>query len=97
MVEKLNKYDLAVLAQEMIEECDQFMNQLPQSIEAAFYDNEAYNAKDQFIHILLKQLLTDSEHDDLCYFLYESSPRVEVDNLVFLTLQDYWEYLDAQA
>lgn len=97
MVKKLNKYDLAVLYKEMRDECDQFYNQLPQSIESAFYDNEANRAKEDFIDILLKQLLTESEYDDLTYFAFETNPRIEVDNLVFLTLEEYWQHLDQQA
>lgn len=97
MVKKLNKYDLAVLYMEMVSECDQFYNQLPSSVESAFYDNEANTAKEEFIDILLKQLLTTSEYDDLTYFAYESNPRVEVDNQVFTSLEEYWTHLDQQA
>lgn len=97
MVKKLNKYDLAVLYMEMVAECDQFYDQLPQSIEAAFYENEANTAKESLIHILMNQLLTESEYDDLTYFAYETNPRVEVDNLVFATLEEYWTHLDQQA
>lgn len=97
MVKQLNKYDLAVLYMEMVSECDGFLNQLPQSIESAFYDNEANRAKEDFIHVLLKQLLTESEYDDLTYFAYETNPRVEVDDQVFTNLEDYWTHLDQQA
>ena len=97
MVKKLNKYDLAVLYMEMVSECDNFYNQLPQTVEAAFYDNEAIQAKEEFIHILLNQLLTQAEYDDLTYFAYETNPLVEVDNQVFTSLEDYWTHLDQQA
>lgn len=97
MVKKLNKYDLAVLYKEMRDECDSFYNQLPQTVEAAFYDNEANRAKEDFIDILLKQLLTQAEYDDLAYFAYETNPRIEVDDQVFTNLEDYWTHLDQQA
>ena len=97
MVKRLNKYDLAVLYMEMLSECDQFYNQLPQSVESAFYENEAVQAKEELIHVLLNQLLTQAEYDDLTYFAFETDPSIEVDDQVFTTLEEYWQHLDQQA
>ena len=93
----VDKYQIAEAFFDHLHECDQFINQLPQSVEAAFYENEAYTAKDQLVHILLKSVLGETEHDDLCYFAYEDAPRVEVDNLIFLTLEEYWQYCDSKV
>lgn len=96
-VKKLNKYDIAEVYLETQERCNDFNNQLPQGLEQAFFDNEAYQANEQLVHILLKQLLTEPEFDDLMYFAFESNPCVEVDGQDFHTVQEYWEYLDEQV
>lgn len=90
----LNKYDVLELFQDAEAVRTEFFDQLPHSIEPAFFDNEYAQSQDKLIHTLLKQFLTPSEYDDLCYFAYETSPRIEVDNQTFYSLEDYWTYCD---
>lgn len=91
----MNKYDIAAAFWDCKHEYDHFVNSIPQSIEQAFTENEAYQAQEKFAHILLTQLLSESEYDDLCYFAYESNPQVEMDNHTFTSLEDYWTYCDS--
>lgn len=91
----MTKYDIATAFFDMLNEQRQFQEQLPQSVEQAFCDNEYVAAQDQFIHQLLKVVLSTSEYDDLCYFAYESNTRVEIDGFKFYNLEDYWTYLDS--
>lgn len=93
----VTKYQIAQEFLDHLKECDAFFNQLPRSVEEAFYENEAYTTKDQMLHILLKQLLKESDYDDLCYFAYESNPVYFVDDLEFNTLESYWNYLDERV
>lgn len=91
----MTKYDIATAFWDCKHEYDQFIESLPSSIEQAFYENEAYVAQEQLAHKLLKAMLSESEYDDLCYFAYESNPRVEIDGYTFTSLEDYWAYCDS--
>ena len=91
----MTKYDIAEAFFDTEHECKMFLDGLPRSVEPAFTENEAYVAQEQFAHRLLKQLLSESEYDDLCYFAYESNPQIEMDGFTFHNLEDYWTYCDS--
>jgi len=93
----MNKYDIAAAFWDCEHERKMFLETIPQSIELAFVENEAYVAQEQLAHKLLKALLGESNYDDLCYFAYESNPSVFVDELQFNTLEDYWTYMDSKT
>lgn len=93
----MTKYDIAEAFWDAEHERKMFVESLPSTIELAFIENEAYVAQEEFAHKLLKQLLTESDYDDLCYFAYESNPCVYVDDLKFNNLEDYWTYMDSKV
>lgn len=75
---------------------DEFYDKLPYSIAVAVFDNEANIAQEELVHILLSQLLTEQECDDLYYFAFETNPCVELDDKEFKDLESYWRYLETK-
>lgn len=93
----VTKYEIAKAFFECQQKRDEFYEQLPESMREAIYDNPSSLAQEQLQHVLLSQLLSEEQLDDLYYFAYESNPRVEWEGFEFSTLEDYWAYCDNKA
>lgn len=93
----VTKYEIAKAFLECQQKCDEFYESLPQSIRDAFVENTLNLAHEELQHILLSQLLSVEELDDLYYFAYESNPRVEWEGREFYTLESYWQYCDLKT
>lgn len=94
---KMTKYQIAQAFFNCQQKRDEFYESLPFTLCEAFCDNAASLAAEELQHILLQQLLTPEQLDDLYYFAYESNPRIEWDGFTFNTLEDYWVYCDQKA
>lgn len=75
--------------------CDDFTNKLPNSVQQFLLENELNTYNDEIIHILLNQIFTQEELDDLYYFAYETNPIVFIDDKQFDNLLEFWAYLDS--
>lgn len=93
----VTKYEIAKAFLECQQKCDEFYESLPQPIRDAFVENPINLAHEQLQHLLLSELLTIEQLDDLYYFAYESTPLVEWEGREFHTLESYWQYCDQKA
>ena len=93
----VTKYEIAKAFLECQQKCDEFYESLPQSLRDAFVENPLNLAHEELQHLLLSELLTLEQLDDLYYFAYESNPRVEWEGKEFYTLESYWQYCDSKT
>lgn len=91
---KMTKYQVAQAFLNCQNKRDEFYESLPSTLREAFFDNAASLASEELQHILLSQLLSPEQLDDVYYFAYETNPKVEWEGVTFTTLEDYWRYCD---
>lgn len=94
---KMTKYQIAKAFLNCQNKRDEFYESLPSALREAFFDNAASLAAEELQHILLSQLLTSEQLDDLYYFAYETNPSIEWEGFTFNTLEDYWVYCDQKS
>lgn len=89
------KNKIATQFLEYVKKCDAFTANLPNSIHQFLLENELNAYNDEIIHILLNQIFTKEELDDLYYFAYETDPKVFIDDKEFDNLLEYWNFINS--
>lgn len=78
---------------------DDWIDSLPTEISSAFFDNPYTGASSEQINQLLK-FIFGSWHEDVCYFLYESSPHkitTSKNDYVINNVKEYINYMTCEG
>jgi hypothetical protein len=93
----MDKYKIAEQYLKSINIRDAYLDKIPNDLRCVVHDNVYSEQVLVMEHFLLLELLGEQDLDDLYYFVYEKSPRIEYNGEVFTDIISYWKYCDKES